>query len=222
MIISYEYKENILLWITEKVFSKNIEIIYLSLPEALWNFLLISIWGGLLISTPWIILNLYGYLRSGLYEKEVKYWDPLIKVVVVGWIPFHYSQVSIVWPSVANWFLSYSNEYSNLSYLPTMNQFFSFLLNWSSLTSLFFFFFLGLLFRVWSQDHETMVWYTSHREKFLLVTLLIGGILTPPDLISQILVAIVMLSTLEIVVLLESYKMGLFSIRSSVGRAAIF
>jgi len=208
LLIAYEFKENILLWITHRVFSEEIEIIYISLPEAIWNFLLISIWGGLLVTMPLIILNIYAYFRSGLYQYEASRWDVFIGTITLGWIPFHYWQISMIWPKIANWFLSYSEDYTNLSYLPTMNQFFSFLLNWSSITSFFFMFFLILLFRIILKKEESMKWYTNHREKYLLGFLFISGILTPPDLISQIFVAVGILSTIEIIVFLEALKMG--------------
>lgn len=211
IIVAYEYKENILLWITHRVFLKEIEIIYLSLPEALWNFLLISVWSGFLISAPWAILNIYAYLRSGFYQYEAHRWDIFIGILVLSWIPFHYWQISVVWPNVANWFLSYGEEYSNLSYLPTMNQFFSFLLNWSTITSFFLFLFMTLLFKVFTVQQETMRWYTDNREKILLGTLLIGGVITPPDLVSQVMVALVVLGTIETVVLLESIKLGWYN-----------
>jgi len=67
---------------------------------------------------------------------------------------------------------------------------------------------MTLLFKVFTVQQETMRWYTDNREKVLLGTLLIGGVITPPDLVSQVMVALVVLGTIETVVLLESIKLG--------------
>lgn len=66
-----------------------------------------------------------------------------------------------------------------------------------------------LLSRVLTKRGNTMKGYIVHREKILLVTLIIGGILTPPDIISQIIVGVIIMGTLELMVIIESVKLAL-------------
>lgn len=65
---------------------------------------------------------------------------------------------------------------------------------------------IGLLSRVLTKRESTMKGYIEHREKILLVTLIIGGIITPPDIISQIIVGVLIMGTLELMVMIESIK----------------
>ena len=216
-LLAYEFKDNILLWITHKIFSEEIEIITLSLPEALWNFVLISLWIGFIFSIPWLILNLYLYFRSGLYQFEADRWDFFIFWLSLLWLPFHYIQISFIWPKIAKWFLSFSMEYNNLSYLPTMNEFFSFLLNWSLFSSLFFFSILFMVFYIINTEKQAMLWYTNHRELYLLGSLVFSGLITPPDVVSQVLGGLVVLLTMEGLVIIDSIKQGYLPLSSSQG-----
>lgn len=207
-LIAYKFKKNILLWITFEIFNKDIDIIYLDLPEALWNFLLISIWFSFLIIFPWAILNIYAYFRSALFNYKAHYWDYFILIIVIGWIPYQLWQIKNIWYYLVNWFLSYGDQYENLSYLPTMNQFFSFLLNWSVYSSVFLLLLLSLIYHVLNSNKKATKIYYLHRDKIVLFLLFLAGIITPPDLVSQIFITILILIILEIITILNCLKLA--------------
>ena len=70
-IISYNYIDKIVDIITKP--AGKLEFIYLSPPELFLAYIKISLILGLIISSPIVLSQIWGFVRPGLKEKEKKY-----------------------------------------------------------------------------------------------------------------------------------------------------
>ncbi len=161
-------------------------LIYTNLPEAFFTYLKIGLWGGVVLALPVIFYQLWGFVAPGLYRKERKYAIPFViwscLLFLVGAV-FGYL---VVFPFGFKFFLKFSDE--TIRALPAMAQYFSF-----SLKLLFGF---GLIFELpvimvfLARMGLVNAKFLSKQRKFaFLLIFVVGAILTPPDIISQLFMA---------------------------------
>lgn len=161
-------------------------LIYTNLPEAFFTYLKIGLWGGVVLALPVIFYQLWGFVAPGLYRKERKYAIPFViwscLLFLVGAV-FGYL---VVFPFGFKFFLKFSDE--TIQALPAMAQYFSF-----SLKLLFGF---GLIFELpvimvfLARMGVVNAKFLSKQRKYaFLLIFVVGAILTPPDIISQLFMA---------------------------------
>jgi sec-independent protein translocase protein TatC len=161
-------------------------LIYTNLPEMFLTYLKSALVAGILISSPYIFYQLWMFVAPGLYHKERKYVVPFVvfsTILFVGGSLFGYF---VVFPFGFKFFLGFSND--SIQALPSVKQYFSF-----SIKLLFAF---GLVFelpvvvffltKIGVMTPELM---KRKRKYAILMTFIMAAILTPPDVITQLMMA---------------------------------
>jgi len=173
-------------------------LIFTALPEMFFTYLKVSLIAGILIATPLIFYQLWMFIAPGLYQKEKKYLIPFVAsstILFVGGSLFGYF---IVFPLGFKFFISFSNEY--VKALPSVKQYFSF-----SIKLLFAFgvvFELPVVIFFLSKMGVVTPDFLRRKRKYaILLTFAIAAILTPPDVITQIMMAGPMILLYEIGIL---------------------
>jgi sec-independent protein translocase protein TatC len=161
-------------------------LIYTNLPEMFFTYLKSAMVSGVLVTSPYIFYQLWMFIAPGLYQKERKYVIPFVifsTILFVGGSLFGYF---VVFPFGFKFFLGFSNE--SIQALPSVKQYFSF-----SIKLLFAF---GVVFEL-----PVVVFFLAKigvvtpelmrkkRKYAILMTFVFAAILTPPDVITQCMMA---------------------------------
>ena len=65
-----------------------------------------------------------------------------------------------------------------------------------------------MVFYILNTEKQAMIWYTKHREKYLISSLIVSGLITPPDVVSQVIGGVLFIGTMEFLVVIDSVKQG--------------
>jgi sec-independent protein translocase protein TatC len=176
--------------------------IFTGLPEAFFVYLKLSLFGGILLASPVLLWEIWCFVAPGLYDQEKKYVYPFVifsTVLFATGVSFGYF---VVFPIAFKFFMGYSSEI--IKPLPSIKEYLNF-----SCKLLFAF---GVVFELplfvlflakLGLVNEKML--RSKRKFAILGIFVVAAILTPPDVVSQILMALPLLVLYEISILVAKY-----------------
>jgi len=162
------------------------QLIFTNLPEMFFAYLKVAFIAGILAAAPLIFYELWMFIAPGLYQKEKKLAIPFVissTILFVGGALFGYF---VVFPFGFKFFIGFSNEY--VKALPSVKQYFSF-----SMKLLFAFgvvFELPVIIFFLSKMGIVTPQFLRQKRKYaILLTFVLAAILTPPDVITQCMMA---------------------------------
>ncbi|MBI9111600.1 twin-arginine translocase subunit TatC [Maridesulfovibrio ferrireducens] len=165
---------------------ENSTLIFTSLPEGFVTYLKVSFVAGFFLVSPYIFSQVWGFIAPGLYKHERKWMIPLAFLSAfffVGGALFGYY---VVFPFGCEFFMGFADEF--IRPMPTLREYLSFSLKLLFAFGLIFemplfIFFLARLGVV------THTWLRAKRKYAILVCFICSAVLTPPDVITQTLMA---------------------------------
>ena len=181
------------------------QLIFTNLPEMFFAYLKVAFIAGILAAAPLIFYELWMFIAPGLYQKEKKMAIPFVissTILFVGGALFGYF---VVFPFGFKFFIGFSNE--TVKALPSVKQYFSF-----SMKLLFAFgavFELPVIIFFLSKMGIVTPQFLRQKRKYaILLTFALGAILTPPDVITQCMMAgpLIVLYEIGILVSKVAYK----------------
>lgn len=188
-VIAYFFSDRLfqlLIMPLKAVMPEGDQLIFTNLPEMFLTYLKVALVTGILASAPVIFYELWMFVAPGLYRKEKKLVTPFVvfsTILFVGGALFGYF---VVFPFGFKFFIGFSNEY--VKALPSVKQYFSF-----SMKLLFAF---GLVFELpvvifflAKMGMVTPDLLRRKRKYAILLTFVMAAILTPPDVITQCMMA---------------------------------
>ena len=162
------------------------QLIFTNLPEMFFAYIKVAFIAGIMAAAPLIFYQLWMFIAPGLYRKEKKMAIPFVissTILFVGGALFGYF---VVFPFGFKFFIGFSNEY--IKALPSVKQYFSF-----SMKLLFAFgvvFELPVIIFFLSKMGIVTPQFLSQKRKYaILLTFVLAAILTPPDVITQCMMA---------------------------------
>ncbi len=178
----------------------------LKYQEAFISYLKVSIVAALILASPWVLLQMWLFVASGLYRHEKRY--------VLMYLPFSFiafgAGVTFGYYILIPEGLSYLAAYANPS-LVNVNITLEFYLALFLLLTLM----LGVVFQLpllmrflASAGIFTPRQYSKYRRYALLLAVILGAAFTPPDPVTQILLASPMFFL---------YELGIWLSRATVG-----
>lgn len=176
--------------------------IFTGLPEAFFVYLKLSLFGGILLASPVLLWEIWCFVAPGLYDQEKKYVYPFVifsTLLFATGVSFGYF---VVFPIAFKFFMGYSSEI--IKPLPSIKEYLNFscklLFAFGAVFELpLFVLFLAKIGLV----NEKML--RTKRKFAILGIFAVAAILTPPDIVSQILMAIPLLVLYEISILVAKY-----------------
>lgn len=177
-------------------------LIFTGLPEAFLVYLKLAFFAALFLSSPVILWQVWCFIAPGLYDREKKYVYPFVifsTLFFVAGVSFGYF---IVFPLAFKFFMGYSTEL--IKPLPSVKEYLSFsckmLLAFGIVFELpLFVLFLAKIGVV----NERML--RSQRKFAILGIFIAAAVLTPPDVVSQILMAFPLIVLYEISILVTKF-----------------
>ena len=195
MVLSYGFSEEIfrlLLLPFERIshLQEN-RMVYLGLTEAFTTYLKVAFWGGLTLSFPIIIYQLWKFVSPGLKETEKKILKPFFITApflfIMGSLFAYFCVIPLAW----SFFLSFENSTLPLPLIfeARMSEYFSLVLSFLLAFGLSFQFPLVLigLFHLGFISSKSLI---LKRKYAIILIFIVAAILTPPDVLSQILLAL--------------------------------
>ncbi|HON38315.1 MAG: twin-arginine translocase subunit TatC [Desulfomonilia bacterium] len=197
-VATYAFKERIfefLVWPLTKVLPENSRMIYTSLPEAFITYLKVAFFAGLILAIPVIFYQIWKFVMPGLYPNERRYVIPFMLVATLFFLAGVSFAYFVVFPYGFMFFLGFQTE--SIAAMPTMKEYLGLVMKLMLAFGVCFelpviMFFLAKMGLVNPQ------WLKKSRKYAILIVFVVAAILTPPDVFSQIMLAIPLLILYEI------------------------
>lgn len=190
---SYYYKKiisNILL--APLLYISNTSLIYTSLPESFLAHLNIAFFTGFVFSLPFFSYQIYLFVTPGLYIQEKKIFRSiLLAAPFLFWIACAFVYFLII-PIACKFFLSFSQtEGFNVAFQGKIEEYFSLIvklmLSFGAVFELPVVLIILFLLKI-----ITLEGMIKKRRIFIVISFIIAGILTPPDVVTQFMLAVPM------------------------------
>jgi sec-independent protein translocase protein TatC len=203
--LTYFFRERVNVFLLQpfkKVMPPGSSFIFTGVTEAFLTYFKIWILTAVTVASPVIIHQVWMFVSPGLYEKERRYVYPLIfwgSLLFAGGVIFCYF---IVMPNLYRFFVSYASDF--VIPMPDLKGYVS--LTLKLLVIFGFLFELPLvayfLARVGILNHRFLA---KKRRYAILGAFILSAIITPPDPISQILVAMPLWGLYELSVVIARF-----------------
>ncbi len=197
-VVSYFFKEKLfelLMKPLTDVMGEGEQLIFTNLPEAFFVYLKTAFLAGVMLAAPVILYEFWKFVAPGLYKKERKLLLPVVLLCSFFFIGGALFGYFIVFPYGFKFFLGFATEY--IRPLPSMKEYFS--LASKLLIAFGVVFELPLIVTLLSRLGFVSVGFLKKNRKYALLLFFAGSaMLTPPDIITQIMMAFPLMLLYEI------------------------
>ncbi len=161
-------------------------LVFTAVPEAFFTYLKAALLSGVFFVAPFVLYQIWAFVSPGLYEREKKYIFPYIFVSSFFFLAGALFCYYIFFPVIFRFFLSFATQ--DIRPLPAIQEYLTFTLKLLLAFGLLFqwpalIFFLARMGVVSGKS------LAQNRKYAILAIFVVAAIVTPPDLISQLLLA---------------------------------
>ena len=197
-LISYPFSKtiyNILAAPLIDILPKGSHLIYTSLPEVFLTYVQLSLLSGFILALPVVLYQFWAFIAPGLYEHERKAFFPLIFASIflfIGGMLFAYF---IVFPNAFRFFVSFSG--GDITAMPKVDSYLSLIVKFSLAFGLAFQ--IPILIIVLVRVGVLQVATLQHGRRYaFLICAIASALLSPPDVLSMIMLLIPMYMLFEL------------------------
>ncbi len=181
-----------------KVMKPGQNLVFTGLPEAFFTYLKVSLLTGILIASPVIIYQFWLFVAPGLYDREKRLLIPIVLLSTVFFVGGALFGYFIVFPYGFEFFLGFATEI--IQPLPSMKEYMSF--SSKLLIAFGLVFELPLVITFLAKLGIVSVDFLKKNRKYALLCFFVGSaILTPPDVVTQVMMALPLMVLYEISIL---------------------
>jgi sec-independent protein translocase protein TatC len=197
-VLSYGFKEKLFQILTRPligVMQPGDKLIFTGLPEAFFTYLKVAFLSGIILAAPVIFYEFWMFVAPGLYDKEKRLMVPVVVLSTVFFVGGAFFGYFIVFPFGFKFFLGFASE--TIRPLPSMREYLGFA---SKLLLAFGVVFeLPLIITFLAKLGMVSVSFLKKNRKYAILLFFIGAaILTPPDVVTQIMMALPLIVLYEI------------------------
>ena len=183
-----------------KVLPDDSRLIFTNLPEMFIAYIKVALVAGIILAIPIIFYQLWMFLAPALFKKEKKYIIPFVlfsSILFVVGASFGYL---VVFPYGFKFFVSFATE--DIQALPSVKQYFSFAIRLLLAFGLVFEMPVVVLFltKIGLITPDSM---KKFRKFAILSSFILSAILTPPDVATQLMMALPIIILYEISIVLS-------------------
>lgn len=173
----------------------NAKLIFTGLPEAFFTYLKVSLLAGIVVATPVLFYEFWMFVSPGLYRDEKKYLIPIIFLSVFFFVVGSSFGYFIVFPYGFRFFLGFATE--TIHAMPSMKEYLSFASK--MLLAFGFVFELPLVLTFMAKMGLVSVDFLKKNRKYALLLFFVGAaLITPPDVVTQIMMALPLMILYEV------------------------
>jgi len=196
--ICYGFKEKLFQILVQPllgVMKTDETLIFTGLPEAFFTYLKVALLSGLMLAAPIIIYQFWMFVAPGLYEREKRVMFPIVFLSTFFFVGGSLFGYFIVFPWGFKFFLGFANEH--IRALPSMKEYLGFTAK--LLLAFGLVFELPLVITFLAKLGLVSVDFLKKNRKYALLLFFAGAaILTPPDVVTQIMMALPLMLLYEI------------------------
>jgi sec-independent protein translocase protein TatC len=174
---------------------------YTTLPEAFFTRMFIAFMTGLFVVSPFIFYQIWAFISPGLYAEEKRFIIPVALVSAVFFVGGGLFCYFIVFHYAFQFFVSFATE--QIVAMPKISDYLDFVIK---LILAFGFIFEMPIFSFFlsRMGVVTAKRMRGFRRYAVLLVFIVAAILTPPDVVSQLLMAVPMLLLYEVSILVAA------------------
>jgi sec-independent protein translocase protein TatC len=199
--LSYGFKERLFDILTRPLISvmePGDKIIFTGLPEAFFTYLKVAFLSGIILAAPVIFYQFWIFVAPGLYKKEKRLLIPIVTLSTLFFVGGALFGYFVVFPYGFKFFLGFSSD--TIKALPSMREYLSF--SAKLLLAFGLVFELPLIITFLARLGLVSVEFLKKNRKYALLLFFVGAaILTPPDVVTQIMMALPLMVLYEISIL---------------------
>jgi len=188
-VLSYAFKEYLFEILTLpliNVMGSGEKLIFTGLPEAFFTYLKVALLSGLMLSAPIILYQFWMFAAPGLYDKERRLLFPIVILSTFFFLGGALFGYFIVFPWGFKFFLGFASE--TIRPLPSMKEYLGF--SAKLLLAFGLVFEMPLVITFLAKLGLVSVDFLRKNRKYALLLFFIGAaILTPPDVVTQVMMA---------------------------------
>jgi sec-independent protein translocase protein TatC len=178
-------------------------LVYTKLYEAFFVEIKVALFAAFFVTFPILANQLWAFVAPGLYAKEKRAFLPFLLATPVLFTAGASLAYFVVAPTAFTWFLTFQGETAGLTQeaLPAMGDYLSLMMHFILAFGISFLLpvLLLLLNRAGLVSREQL---TSSRRYVIVGIFIIAAVVTPPDVVSQLTLAIPLIILFEIALLL--------------------
>jgi len=175
-------------------------LIFTSVAEAFFTYMKVAFIAGLILTSPFVLYQIWAFVAPGLYRHEKKYVVPFVLAGSFFFALGIFFGYYVALPVGFKFLLGFATDF--IKPLPSMKEYLSFSIKFLLAFGLVFEFpvVLVLLARIGVVDAKTLA---RQRKYAILLIFVFAAIVTPPDIVSQVIVALPMIGLYELSILLS-------------------
>lgn len=207
-LVSYFFSDKaflILIRPLKEVLPEDSHLIFTNLPEMFITYLKVALVMGIMISAPVIFYEMWKFVAPGLYQNEKRFLIPFVissTVLFIGGATFGYF---VVFPFGFKFFLGFANEY--VKALPSVKQYFSFAMK--LLIAFGLVFELPVITYFLTKIGVLTPQFLKNNRRYAIVLIFaLAAIFTPPDVMTQCMMAIPLIGLYEISIIVSKVAYG--------------
>ncbi|MGA2468128.1 MAG: twin-arginine translocase subunit TatC [Thermodesulfobacteriota bacterium] len=204
-ILCYAFADsifNILALPLLKVMPAGGSLIFTSVAEAFFTYMKVAFIAGLILASPFVLYQIWAFVAPGLYQKEKRYVVPFVSLGSLFFAMGILFGYFVAIPFGFKFLLGYASDF--IKPMPSMKEYLSFSIKFLLAFGLVFEFpvVLLLLARIGVVDAKMLA---RQRKYAILLIFVFAAVMTPPDLISQVLMALPLIGLYELSILLSKF-----------------
>lgn len=178
-------------------------LIFTSLTEVFFSYLKISMLGGFLLALPVLLYQLYQFLAPGLYKNEKGVMLPYLflgPALFLGGMAFaYYAIFPLAWQFFLSFQIPAGSEGVAVTLMPKVNEYLGLVLHIMFAFGLAFQ--MPLILMLLVQFGALTTEKLKHGRRYAVVSIFVlAAVITPPDIISQVGLAIPLLLLYELTI----------------------
>ena len=183
-----------------KVMPAGGSLIFISVAEAFFTYMKVAFIASVILVSPFVLYQIWAFVAPGLYQKEKRYVIPFVLggslFFAVGVLFAYFVAIPIGF----KFLLGYATDF--IKPLPSMKEYLSFSIKFLLAFGLVFEFpvVLVLLARIGVVDAKMLA---RQRKYAILLIFIFAAVVTPPDFISQVLMALPLIGLYELSIFLS-------------------
>lgn len=197
-IVSYNFSAHFFKILTLPLFEilpDQNTMIFTGLSEGFFTYLKVSFIAGIMLASPVIFYQLWAFIAPGLYSHEKRYIFPFTFFSVLFFTIGALFGYFVIFPFAFKFFLSFNTE--NITALPAMKEYLTFSIKLLLAFGVAFELPIFIIFlnKVGLIPLEML---TKNRKYVIIGAFVTSAILTPPDVITQVLMAFPLMLLYEV------------------------
>jgi len=175
-------------------------LIFISVAEAFFTYMKVGFIGGIILASPVVLYQVWAFVAPGLYRHEKRYVVPFVLLGSFFFALGIFFAYYVALPIGFKFLLGYATDF--IKPMPNMKEYLSFSMKFLLVFGLVFEFpvVLLLLTRIGVIDAKMLA---KQRKYAILLIFIFAAVVTPPDVISQVIMALPLIGLYELSILLS-------------------